>query len=90
MPDRNGTGPPGGEKGMGRGRGVPDGQCPECGKKMVSNAGSSAGGVGWEVGAGPGGFCVCLKCKREVKHVTGIPCTELKCPNCGIPMARKL
>ena len=90
MPDRDGTGPPGGEKGMGRGRGVPDEQCPECGKKMVSNTGSGAGGVGWEVGAGPGGFCVCLKCKREVKHVTGIPCTEIKCPNCGIPMARKL
>jgi hypothetical protein len=25
-----------------------------------------------------------------VKHVTGIPCSETKCPDCGIPMARKL
>jgi hypothetical protein len=25
-----------------------------------------------------------------VKHITGIPCSETKCPDCGIPMARKL
>jgi hypothetical protein len=25
-----------------------------------------------------------------VKHITGTPCTKMKCPDCGIPMARKL
>jgi hypothetical protein len=25
-----------------------------------------------------------------VKHITGTPCTDMKCPDCGIPMARKL
>ncbi len=63
-----------------------DEQCPECGKEKPreENSGSSAGGVGWEVGAGPRGVCICLRCKKEVKHVTGIPCTEMKCPDCGI------
>jgi hypothetical protein len=25
-----------------------------------------------------------------VKHITGISCSKMKCPDCGIPMARKL
>ena len=92
MPNRDGTGPRGKGKGTGRGRGVCDEQRPESGKEKPpeEKPGSSAGEVGWEVGAGPGGFCICLRCKKEVKHVTGTRCSEMKCPNCGIPMARKL
>ncbi|MBW1744876.1 MAG: DUF5320 domain-containing protein [Deltaproteobacteria bacterium] len=92
MPNRDGTGPQGKGSGTGRGRGMRDEQCPECGKEKSpeEKAGSNAGGVGWEVGAGPGGFCICLRCKKKVKHITGISCSEMKCPDCGIPMARKL
>jgi predicted RNA-binding Zn-ribbon protein involved in translation (DUF1610 family) len=92
MPNRDGTGPQGKGSGTGRGRGMSDEQCPECGteKPLEEKPGSSAGGVGWEVGAGPGGVCVCLRCKKEVKHVTGTPCSEMKCPDCGASMARKL
>ena len=92
MPNRDGTGPRGKGRVTGRGRGVCDEQSLEGGKKknLEENQGSGAGGVGWEVGAGPAGVCVCLRCKKEVKHITGIPCSETKCPDCGIPMARKL
>jgi len=40
-------------------------------------------------GAGPGGFCVCPSCGAKVEHQPGIPCTEVKCPNCGTPMIRE-
>ena len=92
MPNRDGTGPRGKGRVTGRGRGVCDEQSLEGGKEknLEENQGSSAGGVGWEVGAGPAGVCICLRCKREVKHATGTPCSEMKCPDCGIPMARKL
>ncbi|MBW2740111.1 MAG: DUF5320 domain-containing protein [Deltaproteobacteria bacterium] len=93
MPNRDGTGPQGKGSGTGRGRGMRDEQRPECGKERPreeENPGSSAGEVGWEVGAGPEGFCICLRCKKEVKHITGVSCSKMKCPDCGIPMARKL
>jgi len=93
MPNRDETGPPGKGKGMvGQGMGVLEDQCPECGEERLHNldSGRRAKEVGWGVGAGPGGFCVCLKCNKEVKHITGTPCSEMKCPDCGAPMARKL
>ncbi len=92
MPNRDGTGPQGKGSGTGRGRGVCDEQRPESGKERhpEENPASSAGEIGWEVGAGPEGFCICLRCKKEVKHITGISCSKMKCPDCGIPMARKL
>ena len=92
MPDRDGTGPQGKGSGTGRGKGMRDEQCPECGRErsLEQNSASSIGGVGWEVGAGPGGVCICLRCKKEVKHATGTPCSEMKCPDCGASMARKL
>jgi hypothetical protein len=34
-------------------------------------------------------LCIYLRCKKEVKHVTGISCTEMKCPDCGIPMTEQ-
>ncbi len=40
--------------------------------------------------AGPEGICVCPKCGREQPHLRGKPCTEIKCPNCGSIMTRKI
>jgi alanine-synthesizing transaminase len=40
-------------------------------------------------GFGVGGFCVCAKCKTKVPHQRGIPCTKVKCPNCGHVMVRE-
>jgi len=39
-------------------------------------------------GAGIGNFYVCPGCGDKVEHRTGIPCIEIKCPKCGIPMLR--
>jgi len=39
-------------------------------------------------GAGPGGFCVCPQCGYKVIHQRGVPCSEMTCPNCHIPLRR--
>ncbi len=39
-------------------------------------------------GEGPGGYCVCPKCKYRVKHKRGVPCSTIKCPKCGASMVR--
>ncbi len=39
--------------------------------------------------AGPGGFCICPKCRHKEPHVTGEPCYTRKCPRCGRMMARE-
>jgi len=46
------------------------------------------GRMGGPFGAGPGGTCVCPKCKHEVPHQVGIPCYQMKCPKCGTLMVR--
>lgn len=38
---------------------------------------------------GPGGYCVCSKCRYRIKHKAGIPCTSNKCPKCGSDMERE-
>ncbi len=44
-------------------------------------------GRGW--GRGPGGFCVCPACGMRVPHQRGIPCSTVRCPNCGTLMMRE-
>jgi len=39
-------------------------------------------------GAGPGGFCVCPQCGYKVSHQRGVPCSEMFCPYCQIPLKR--
>ncbi|MCK4577607.1 MAG: DUF134 domain-containing protein [Candidatus Marinimicrobia bacterium] len=38
---------------------------------------------------GPGGFCLCPKCKEKKPHRRGTPCQEEKCPKCGSKMLRE-
>lgn len=45
-------------------------------------------GSGGSFGGGPGGFCVCPACGQKVQHQRGVPCFEIKCPDCGTMMTR--
>jgi len=73
MPRGDGTGPAGQGPGTGRGMG----------------AGRSQGRSGMDgQGAGTGGNCVCPGCGAKIDHQAGIPCAEVKCPKCGLPMIR--
>jgi predicted Fe-Mo cluster-binding NifX family protein len=57
--------------------------------------GGSGGGMGRGGGRGggsrpgPGGFCVCPSCGQKAPHQQGIPCLEIKCPQCGTVMTRE-
>ena len=46
------------------------------------------GRMGGQFAAGPGGTCVCPKCKHKVPHQVGVPCYQMKCPKCGTLMVR--
>jgi len=43
---------------------------------------------GTRAGAGPGGECVCPKCRARVPHQAGTPCYNVSCPKCGTKMVR--
>jgi len=42
----------------------------------------------WQ-GSSNDSVCICTACNYEMQHIRGIPCTSLKCPECGKPMVRK-
>jgi hypothetical protein len=39
-------------------------------------------------GLGPGGRCRCPECGTDIRHETGEPCNNMKCPKCGAAMGR--
>lgn len=75
MPRGDGTGPIGGSRGTGGGRGM------GIGGGRGRNQGPKAAGLGGE--------CICPRCGKILPHQQGIPCMEMKCPQCGSPMTRK-
>ena len=80
MPGGDGTGP------LGRGPGTGRGQ----GRGMGRGMGRGIGRMGGtRAGAGSGGYCVCPNCGKKVAHQVGIPCYSIKCPDCGVGMARE-
>lgn len=40
------------------------------------------------INVGSAGYCICPKCGEKVIHAAGVPCTSLKCPQCGSPLIR--
>lgn len=63
--------------GMGSGRGA--------GGRMFSGGGR---GRNQGTGQGQGGSCICPKCGFSVPHKRGVPCYQIKCPDCGAAMMR--
>ncbi len=46
------------------------------------------GGFGRGAGMGAPANCRCPRCSKVVPHKRGIPCTQMKCPDCGSVMIR--
>jgi len=73
---------------MPRGDGTgPGGQGPGGGRGMGQGAGRGRMGG---FGAGAGGECVCPQCGKILPHERGVPCMQVNCPDCGVPMTRKM
>jgi hypothetical protein len=59
-------------------------------------SGGGAGGGGRGAGGGgtggfrrgPGGECLCSKCGKRIPHERGVPCPQVRCPQCGTAMTR--
>ena len=75
------------------------------GGKSIMPRGGRGGGGGGQGGSGggrcrsggsrPGALtgvtdsCVCPACGSKTPHERGIPCTQVRCPECGKPMVRE-
>lgn len=57
------------------------------GRGMGRGAGAPRGRMGG-FGMGPAGECVCPQCGTRLPHQRGVPCFQMKCPNCGAPLTR--
>jgi predicted Fe-Mo cluster-binding NifX family protein len=70
-----------GGRGAGRGMGgSPGGRC--------RRAAGGPGRIGVSQGAGMIDVCVCPSCGAQAPHEFGIPCLQVKCPQCGKTMVR--
>lgn len=74
MPRRDGTGPAGlGPTGPGSG----------------NRTGRGLGRMGRNFNVRVDGYCICPNCGTKVKHERAVPCTSIKCPDCGTMMIRE-
>ena len=77
---------------MPRGDGTgPTGQGPRTGRGGQGGGGQGGGGRGRMGGfaAGLGGNCICSQCGKVLPHQRATPCSQIKCPNCGVLMTRQ-
>ncbi|MBU1127223.1 MAG: DUF134 domain-containing protein [Patescibacteria group bacterium] len=60
-------------------------------RRGLGRVAGGRGRMGGPLAAGPGGVCICTNtsCGYEQAHKIATPCNQLKCPKCGLPMARK-
>ena len=72
----------GNRRGSGQDRGMGGGQ----GRGMGGGQGGGGQGPG---GPGPSGNCVCPKCGKSFPHQRGVPCSQMKCPDCDTALTRE-
>jgi predicted RNA-binding Zn-ribbon protein involved in translation (DUF1610 family) len=63
----------------GRGQGGSQGQ----------GRGGGRGRKGGPLAGGAAGTCLCPQCGHRQPHERGVPCTKVKCPQCGTAMIRE-
>jgi len=51
--------------------------------------GGGRGRKGGPLAGGVGGYCVCPNCGHREPHERGVPCIQVKCPQCGTGMIRE-
>jgi len=47
------------------------------------------GRMGGNAAGGPGGECYCPKCGYVEPHKRGVPCAQIRCPQCNTFMVRR-
>lgn len=67
------------------------GQClgPGRGWRSVGDSDLEPNAPGVLPGSDMRAFCLCPACGTEVLHQRGIPCAQMRCPECDQPMVRK-
>lgn len=60
------------------------------GARSAKGLGSWSTGAGNKAAGGPGGLCVCPQCGATVGHERGIPCSQVRCPECSVAMTRNI
>jgi len=65
-----------------------DGKGPGDGQGRGQGQGGGQGGGQGRKGGGSGGECICRECGCTIPHKRGVPCTNMRCPDCGKPMMR--
>lgn len=60
------------------------------GRRMRPAEGRSSGrrGGGRGQGLGSDSTCFCISCNKSFPHQRGLPCSEMKCPQCGKRLVR--
>jgi hypothetical protein len=54
---------------------------------MPAGDGTGPAGLGPMTGR-RAGYCVCPNCGHREPHQAGVPCYQVKCPECGMQMTR--
>jgi len=75
-------------KGMGRGSGQAMGRGISKGMGRGSGQDIGAGRYGDMQKNGVIGQCLCPNCRFPEPHIARLPCANIKCPACGVPMVK--
>jgi len=51
--------------------------------------GGGRGRNGGPIAGGAVGNCLCPQCNHRQPHERGVPCMQIKCPQCGTAMIRE-
>ena len=53
---------------------------------LMNERGEGRGVGGGRQGDGGADVCVCPECNKEYPHEKGMPCNEIRCPDCNVAL----